>query len=87
MNGEKAGNIFGIWTERKGNRLGYLEKHRDEWGEPLEKDVYLLLERVNESTKDAIDSLDDALSFVADPNKRITAMLRNSNEHQEIGND
>jgi hypothetical protein len=39
-----------------------------------EKEIALLIERVNISTKEANDALDDALSFVAESNKRIAAM-------------
>lgn len=39
-----------------------------------EKEIALLIERVNISTKEANDALDDALNFVAESNKRIAAM-------------
>ncbi|WP_434718295.1 hypothetical protein P5W98_03440 [Paraburkholderia sp. A1BS-2L] len=39
-----------------------------------EQEVLALVERVNASTKEANDALDDALSFVAESNKRIAAM-------------
>lgn len=60
-------------------------------GERLElhdRDVCQLLDRVNESTKEANASLDDALSFIAESNKRIEAMSENLSDtnkprHQE----
>jgi hypothetical protein len=39
-----------------------------------EQEILALVERVNASTKEANDALDDALSFVAESNKRIAAM-------------
>jgi hypothetical protein len=36
--------------------------------------IHALIERVNASTKEANEALDDALSFVAESNKRIAAM-------------
>ena len=39
-----------------------------------EKEIALLIERVNISTKEANDALDDALNFVAESNRRIAAM-------------
>ena len=39
-----------------------------------EQEINALIERVNASTKEANDALDDALSFVAESNKRIAAM-------------
>jgi hypothetical protein len=39
-----------------------------------EKEIALLIERVNISTKEASDALDDALTFVSESNKRIAAM-------------
>lgn len=39
-----------------------------------EREILTLVDRVNASTKEANDALDDALSFVAESNKRITAM-------------
>ena len=39
-----------------------------------EQDINALIDRVNASTKEANDALDDALSFVAESNKRIVAM-------------
>ncbi|WP_250480005.1 MULTISPECIES: hypothetical protein [unclassified Caballeronia] len=39
-----------------------------------EQEILALVERVNASTKEANDALDDALSFVAESNKRIEAM-------------
>jgi len=38
------------------------------------QEINALIERVNASTKEANDALDDALSFVAESNKRIAAM-------------
>lgn len=38
-----------------------------------EDEILALVERVNASTKEASDALDDALSFVAESNKRIDA--------------
>ncbi|KMQ77163.1 hypothetical protein BPMI_01669c [Candidatus Burkholderia pumila] len=40
-----------------------------------EQEILALVERVNASTKEANDALDDALSFVAESNKRIKAMV------------
>jgi phosphate uptake regulator len=40
-----------------------------------EQEINALIERVNASTKEANDALDDALSFVAESNKRIAAMV------------
>jgi len=37
-------------------------------------DIDALIERVNASTKEANDALDDALAFVKESNKRIEAM-------------
>ena len=39
-----------------------------------EQEILALVERVNASTKEANDALDDALAFVAESNKRIEAM-------------
>ncbi|WP_091809679.1 hypothetical protein [Burkholderia sp. WP9] len=39
-----------------------------------EHEINALIERVNVSTKEANDALDDALSFVAESNRRIAAM-------------
>lgn len=39
-----------------------------------EQEILALVDRVNASTKEANDALDDALSFVAESNKRIAAM-------------
>jgi len=39
-----------------------------------EEDINALIWRVDASTKEANDALDDALSFVAESNKRIAAM-------------
>jgi len=39
-----------------------------------EQDLLALIERVNASSKEANTALDDALSYVADSNKRIAAM-------------
>jgi hypothetical protein len=39
-----------------------------------EQEILALVERVTASTKEANDALDDALSFVAESNKRIAAM-------------
>ncbi|CAB3789425.1 plasmid mobilization protein [Pararobbsia alpina] len=39
-----------------------------------EQEINAPIERVNASTKEANDALDDALSFVAESNKRIAAM-------------
>jgi hypothetical protein len=39
-----------------------------------EQEILALVERVNASTKETNDALDDALSFVAESNKRIAAM-------------
>ena len=41
-----------------------------------EQEIAALIERVNASTKEANDALDDALSFVADSNKRFAAMAK-----------
>jgi len=41
-----------------------------------EEDMNALIQRVNASTEEANDALDDALSFVAESNKRIAAMTR-----------
>jgi hypothetical protein len=40
-----------------------------------EEDINALIWRVNASTQEANDALDDALSFVAESNKRIAAMM------------
>lgn len=40
-----------------------------------EQEILALVDRVNASTKEANDALDDALSFVAQSNKRIAAMV------------
>ncbi|MEQ5841180.1 hypothetical protein N0A02_17270 [Paraburkholderia acidicola] len=39
-----------------------------------ERDIDVLIERVNTSTRKANDALDDALSFVAESNERIAAV-------------
>jgi phosphate uptake regulator len=39
-----------------------------------EADLLALIERVNASSKEANTALDDALSYIADSNKRIAAM-------------
>ncbi len=39
-----------------------------------EEEILALVERVNVSTKEANEALDEALSFVAESNKRIDAM-------------
>jgi LPS O-antigen subunit length determinant protein (WzzB/FepE family) len=39
-----------------------------------EQDMHALIARVNVSTNEANDALDDALAFVAESNKRIAAM-------------
>ena len=39
-----------------------------------ERDILALVDRVNASTKEANDALDDALAFVAESNKRIAAL-------------
>jgi len=39
-----------------------------------EQDMHTLIARVNASTSEANDALDDALAFVAESNKRIAAM-------------
>lgn len=39
-----------------------------------EQEINALIGRVNASTKEANEALDDALSFVAESNKRIAAM-------------
>lgn len=39
-----------------------------------EQEILALVEHVNASTKEANNALDDALSFVAESNKRIEAM-------------
>ena len=39
-----------------------------------EQDLLALIERVNASSKEANTALDDALSYIADSNKRIAAM-------------
>lgn len=39
-----------------------------------EQEIKVLIERVNASTKEANDALDDALSFIAESNKRIASM-------------
>ena len=39
-----------------------------------EQEINSLIARVNASTKEASNALDDALSFVAESNKRIAAM-------------
>ena len=39
-----------------------------------EQDLLALIERVNASSKEANTALDDAMSYVADSNKRIAAM-------------
>ncbi|WP_248324049.1 MULTISPECIES: hypothetical protein [unclassified Caballeronia] len=39
-----------------------------------EQEILALVERVNISTKEASDALDEALAFVAESNKRIAAM-------------
>jgi len=41
-----------------------------------EENINALISRVNVSTQEANDALDDALSFVAESNKRIAAMMR-----------
>ena len=38
-----------------------------------EREIDVLIERVNASTKEANDALDDALSFVTESNERIAA--------------
>jgi hypothetical protein len=40
-----------------------------------EEDINALISRVNASTQEANDALGDALSFVAESNKRIAAMM------------
>lgn len=39
-----------------------------------EQEILALVERVNASTQEANDALDDALSYVAESNKRLSAM-------------
>ncbi|GJH13096.1 hypothetical protein CBA19CS22_32880 [Caballeronia novacaledonica] len=39
-----------------------------------EQDILALVDRVNASTKEANDALDDALAFIAESNERIAAM-------------
>nr|WP_242680923.1 hypothetical protein [Paraburkholderia hospita] len=39
-----------------------------------EQEILALVERVNASTKEANDALDDAFAFIAESNKRIEAM-------------
>jgi hypothetical protein len=39
-----------------------------------EQDMHALIARVNASTNEANDALDDALAFVAESNKRIAAL-------------
>ena len=39
-----------------------------------EEEILALVERVNASTKEASEALDDALAFVAESNRRIEAM-------------
>lgn len=41
-----------------------------------EQEILALVERVNASTKEASQALDDALSFVEESNKRIEALAR-----------
>ncbi|MCX4160165.1 MULTISPECIES: hypothetical protein [Paraburkholderia] len=41
-----------------------------------EQEINVLIDRVNASTKEANDALDDALSFIAESNKRIAAMTK-----------
>ena len=40
-----------------------------------EQEILALVDRVNASTKEANSALDDALSFVAESNKRIASIL------------
>ncbi|MBB6596439.1 hypothetical protein [Ralstonia solanacearum] len=40
-----------------------------------EREINAMIERVNASTKEASNALDDALSFVAESSKRIAAMV------------
>jgi hypothetical protein len=39
-----------------------------------EQEILALVDRVNASTKEASDALDDALAYVAESNRRIAAM-------------
>ncbi|MEJ2768690.1 hypothetical protein [Mycetohabitans sp. B46] len=41
-----------------------------------EEEIIALLGRVNASIKEANDTLDDALSFVVEPHKNITAITK-----------
>jgi len=52
-----------------------------------DRDILRLLEHVTASAKAANDSLDDALSFIAESNKRIKAIMRSRNKRQESGDD
>ncbi len=43
-----------------------------------EQDLNALIERVNASSKEANDALDDALSFVSESNRRIATLAEGS---------
>lgn len=43
-----------------------------------EQDLNALIERVNASSKEANDALDDALSFVSESNRRIATLVEGS---------
>ncbi|WP_153101332.1 plasmid mobilization protein [Paraburkholderia hayleyella] len=50
-----------------------------------EQDLYALIARVNASTNEANNALDDMLAFVAESNKRIAAMMASTNGRHRQG--
>jgi hypothetical protein len=69
---------IGSTAKRLGLNVSELIRQAAERFTPAEdeQEVYALIDRVNTSTQEANDALDDALSFVAESNKRIAAMTK-----------
>jgi hypothetical protein len=67
---------IGSTAKRLGLNVSELIRQAAEGFTPAEdeREVYALIDRMNASTKEANDALDDALSFVIESNKRIAAM-------------
>lgn len=67
---------IGSAAKRLGLNMSELMRQAAQGFQPKadDDDMNALIQRVNLSTKDANDALDDALAFISESNKRIAAM-------------
>ncbi len=69
-------DAIGLAAKKLGLNMSELMRQAAQGFQPKadDDDVNALIQRVNLSTKDANDALDDALAFIHESNKRIEAM-------------